>query len=40
MSQTKSGGRFRMNELAFFVLFIVVYFGLQFYVLPKLGVPT
>jgi len=29
-----------MDSLVFFVLFIVVYFGLQFFVLPKLGVPT
>ena len=29
-----------MNSLVFFVLFIAVYFGLQFFVLPKLGVPT
>ena len=29
-----------MDSLVFFVLFIAVYFGLQFFVLPKLGVPT
>ncbi len=29
-----------MDSLIFFVLFIVAYFGLQFFVLPKLGVPT
>jgi hypothetical protein len=29
-----------MEGFWFFVLFIVVYFALQLYILPKLGVPT
>ena len=29
-----------MDSFWFFILFIIAYFGLQYFVLPKLGVPT
>jgi hypothetical protein len=29
-----------MSQLLLFTLFIVAYFALQFWILPKLGVPT
>ena len=37
---TKSKRRSFMESFLTFALILAAYFGLQFYILPKLGVPT
>jgi hypothetical protein len=32
--------RYQMSGFLFFLIFMALYFALQFFILPKLGVPT